>query len=306
MAFEYNSIGDIYDKQRDYAKAKENFQQSIAWLSRTVEEDQYFLGIPLTNIGIIYFNRGQIDPAFLYARKALAVNEHASNTLLLLGDIEEKAGNHKNALDFYKRTIMPGGATTANAEAYGKIANVFSQTNQDNLHFTTLRRKLFCYCKYCKNPFTIINSGNLLVNLFRSHLSFDSAFFYQDLVMQAKDSVFNQEKERQIHNIYFNEKLSQQELEARMKNTNLKIKSTCSGILTLLLVTGFVYRARMRSRFYKQLSEIEMRALRAQMNPHFIFNCLSSINRYIVKSDTKTASGYITKFSKLIRLILDD
>ena len=49
-----------------------------------------------------------------------------------------------------------------------------------------------------------------------------------------------------------------------------------------------------------------MRALRAEMNPHFIFNCLSSINRYIVKSDTKTASGYLTKFSKLIRLILDN
>ena len=49
-----------------------------------------------------------------------------------------------------------------------------------------------------------------------------------------------------------------------------------------------------------------MRALRAQMNPHFIFNCLSSINRYIVKSDHKTASGYLTKFSKLIRLILDN
>jgi LytS/YehU family sensor histidine kinase len=49
-----------------------------------------------------------------------------------------------------------------------------------------------------------------------------------------------------------------------------------------------------------------MRALRAQMNPHFIFNCLNSINRYIVKSDHKTASGYLTKFSRLIRAILDN
>ena len=54
------------------------------------------------------------------------------------------------------------------------------------------------------------------------------------------------------------------------------------------------------------MAEVEMRALRSQMNPHFIFNCLSSINRYIVKSDHKTASGYLTKFSKLIRLILDN
>jgi len=49
-----------------------------------------------------------------------------------------------------------------------------------------------------------------------------------------------------------------------------------------------------------------MHALRAQMNPHFIFNCLNSINRYIVKSDQVTASLYLTKFAKLIRLILDN
>jgi len=56
----------------------------------------------------------------------------------------------------------------------------------------------------------------------------------------------------------------------------------------------------------QKMTEIEMHALRAQMNPHFIFNCLNSINRYIVKSDQVTASLYLTKFAKLIRLILDN
>jgi putative methionine-R-sulfoxide reductase with GAF domain len=56
----------------------------------------------------------------------------------------------------------------------------------------------------------------------------------------------------------------------------------------------------------QKMSEVEMQALRAQMNPHFIFNCLNSINRYIVKSDQVTASLYLTKFAKLIRLILDN
>jgi len=56
----------------------------------------------------------------------------------------------------------------------------------------------------------------------------------------------------------------------------------------------------------QQLADIEMQALRAQMNPHFIFNCLNSINRYIVKSDQATASLYLTRFAKLIRLILDN
>lgn len=56
----------------------------------------------------------------------------------------------------------------------------------------------------------------------------------------------------------------------------------------------------------RKMTEVEMQALRAQMNPHFIFNCLNSINRYIVKSDQATASLYLTKFAKLIRLILDN
>lgn len=56
----------------------------------------------------------------------------------------------------------------------------------------------------------------------------------------------------------------------------------------------------------KKMVEVEMQALRAQMNPHFIFNSLNSINRYIVKSDSATASLYLTRFAKLIRLILDN
>lgn len=56
----------------------------------------------------------------------------------------------------------------------------------------------------------------------------------------------------------------------------------------------------------QKMTEVEMQALRAQMNPHFIFNCLNSINRYIVKSDQATASLYLTRFAKLIRLILDN
>lgn len=54
----------------------------------------------------------------------------------------------------------------------------------------------------------------------------------------------------------------------------------------------------------QQASELEMQALRAQMNPHFIFNCLSSINRIILRNETQTASDYLTRFSRLIRMVL--
>jgi LytS/YehU family sensor histidine kinase len=55
----------------------------------------------------------------------------------------------------------------------------------------------------------------------------------------------------------------------------------------------------------KQL-ELEMQTLRAQMNPHFIFNSLNSISRFILTNDPASASEYLTKFSRLMRLILQN
>jgi ligand-binding sensor domain-containing protein/two-component sensor histidine kinase len=59
-----------------------------------------------------------------------------------------------------------------------------------------------------------------------------------------------------------------------------------------------------RAGYNKTISQLEMKALRAQMNPHFLFNSLNSIRYYILKEDLDNASDYITKFSKLLRLIL--
>ncbi len=58
--------------------------------------------------------------------------------------------------------------------------------------------------------------------------------------------------------------------------------------------------------YQSRMVELEMQALRAQMNPHFVFNCLNSINRFILKNESEAASDYLTKFSKLIRLILQN
>ena len=58
--------------------------------------------------------------------------------------------------------------------------------------------------------------------------------------------------------------------------------------------------------FQRQLGDISLSALRSQMNPHFIFNCLNSIKLYTTQNDTVAASEYLTKFSRLIRLVLEN
>jgi hypothetical protein len=82
----------------------------------------------------------------------------------------------------------------------------------------------------------------------------------------------------------------------------------------LLIIIFFRYRGIKRIRheeylkteFNKQLAQAETKALRAQMNPHFIFNSLNSINSFVLDQKHEIASDYLIKFSKLIRLILDN
>jgi hypothetical protein len=64
-------------------------------------------------------------------------------------------------------------------------------------------------------------------------------------------------------------------------------------------------QAELRTETNRRMAELEQMALKAQMNPHFIFNSLNSIQHYMFDKDVESANRYITGFSRLIRLTLD-
>jgi tetratricopeptide (TPR) repeat protein len=87
------------------------------------------------------------------------------------------------------------------------------------------------------------------------------------------------------------------------------------GFIFMLLFLAVLSRLRYKrkrdneqltSDFKNQLARAETKALRAQMNPHFIFNSLNSINSFVMDQQHELASEFLIKFSKLIRLILDN
>ncbi|MCB0546123.1 MAG: histidine kinase, partial [Phaeodactylibacter sp.] len=88
------------------------------------------------------------------------------------------------------------------------------------------------------------------------------------------------------------------------------------GALALAALLGYrLYRYRvgqirkeekLKAEFEKCLADVEMSALRAQMNPHFLFNSLNSIDSFIIKNETRKASEYLNNFARLIRLILQN
>lgn len=79
----------------------------------------------------------------------------------------------------------------------------------------------------------------------------------------------------------------------------------CLYLMTRLRLTTIRRKAARKSEEEQRMSELRLSALRAQMNPHFIFNAINSIQHYILNSDSENAYGYLAKFSKLIRLVLD-
>ncbi|HTQ27080.1 MAG TPA: histidine kinase [Puia sp.] len=82
-----------------------------------------------------------------------------------------------------------------------------------------------------------------------------------------------------------------------------------SLLLAVLFIIFFVrYRIsviRKEAAFKEKIKEVEMTALRAQMNPHFIFNSLNSIENFIMQNEKRLASDYLNKFARLIRMILE-
>jgi ligand-binding sensor domain-containing protein len=88
-------------------------------------------------------------------------------------------------------------------------------------------------------------------------------------------------------------------------------------ILCLVITAGIIYaflkwrgntirkEEKRKMLFTRQMAEMEMKALRSQMNPHFIFNCINSIDALIQSNDKYYATVYLNKFAKLIRNVLE-
>lgn len=83
------------------------------------------------------------------------------------------------------------------------------------------------------------------------------------------------------------------------------------GLISVMFLLYFISKQlrlakKQQTIIEKQNKEIEMKALRSQMNPHFLFNSLNSIKHFIIKNESTVAASYLTKFAKLVRLVLEN
>jgi ligand-binding sensor domain-containing protein len=68
---------------------------------------------------------------------------------------------------------------------------------------------------------------------------------------------------------------------------------------------GIKVRQKRETEVSRKISELEKRALQAQMNPHFIYNCMNSIQQFMVVHDFEGAMKYLTRFSRILRAVLN-
>ncbi|MDN3664485.1 histidine kinase [Algibacter miyuki] len=88
------------------------------------------------------------------------------------------------------------------------------------------------------------------------------------------------------------------------KRQTLIIYSLIGGVLLLLLTAFLMYKYIKQQRLANNL--LALKSLRSQMNPHFIFNALNSVNSFIASNDERTANKYLTDFSLLMRAVLEN
>lgn len=113
------------------------------------------------------------------------------------------------------------------------------------------------------------------------------------------------EQERELSQSKYDLALTEQELVAESNKRQIWIiYSLAFGLLLMGLVIYFFYRSNKQQRLANNL--LALKSLRSQMNPHFIFNALNSVNNYISKSDERSANRFLSDFSTLMRSVLEN
>jgi tetratricopeptide (TPR) repeat protein len=113
------------------------------------------------------------------------------------------------------------------------------------------------------------------------------------------------EKDRALSESQYELAQSQYEINTlNTKKQKILIYSLIGGMMLLGAMVWFMFRSNKQEKLNNNL--LALKSLRTQMNPHFIFNALNSVNNFIAKNDERAANRYLTDFSTLMRSVLNN
>ena len=129
----------------------------------------------------------------------------------------------------------------------------------------------------------------------------------QEISQSARFSKELAAKQNRIVSLESDRELSESKYQLTTEQTKrqqLVIYSLIGGVLLLLLMAFLMFKYIKQQRLANNL--LALKTLRSQMNPHFIFNALNSVNSFIASNDERTANKYLSDFSLLMRAVLEN
>ncbi|MGE0078622.1 MAG: tetratricopeptide repeat protein [Bacteroidales bacterium] len=323
------NIAGLFYSLKNYSKALSYYRVAQALF----DELGLMMKSALTyeNIGMVQKELGVLDSAIINFKRVEPVyKEMKSKTQL--------ANLYQNMSDAYLKQGFP-----AKADEYASIAIDINEKNDYKVNLAEsylfkalsligLGRSLEAgiYIQKATKYASMLNQVELQVRIakagytiYKNLGSWQTALTFLEQYNHLNDSILSVTLKKDIADLeakYESTKKEQQiqQLSAEKLQHELTLKSERKskllviGSLLLVLITGLLialwYRSKhiqKQSELSKEVVEIENRLLRTQMNPHFLFNSLNSVQRYIGENNPQQAQVFLSKFSGLIRNILD-
>ncbi|MBD3631232.1 tetratricopeptide repeat protein [Cyclobacterium sp.] len=307
MANALGNMGVILDLNKVHEEALIHFNHSLA-INKEIGNLRR-IGSDLTNMGRVHLNLKQYDSAYYFHLQAIKAYEQTN-------DLENGAMNY-HLLGKLIAAMPPDLLPFESITPENKISK--SLEWQEKGRVMALRSG-------AKSLLQDVYLG--LSNTHALKDDFENALFWHKKHLEFRDSIFNDEKQkellRQQARFEFDKKemllKASHEKALAMGKTAVEEqaykKQLIAGVFVFFvfffLVVAVLYKKKRDAREREQeaalkqkIAETEMKWLKAQLNPHFIFNSLNAISDFILKHDPITADYYLGKFAKLMRMILE-
>lgn len=284
-----NNIGYIYEKKQNYAEALNHYQKSLA--IKTHLKDKRGIANSLNNIGNIYYQQKEYTLALSYQERSLQTAISIQDKLIMTYPLNSIAQIYQQQKD-YTKSIQYAlqGLKIAQEIKTLKEVNLLSQTLYETYKQEGNFQKALIYHELYKNTNDSIFNLSKAKEIIKLQTAFD---------VERKEIAFQKQKL-----VVEQQRITLRSLEEANRNKILALVSL--GVLLCILVFGgylFYHNRQLKSRF--ALLESEQRWRRTQMNPHFFFNALSAIQKFVMQAEPLKATSYIAKFARLMRQVLE-
>jgi len=330
MSYTLANIGYTYDMQGDIGKAEDYYNKAITLYEKT--GDKSGLAMAIINKGLIFKNNDQ-KKALEHYKRGLALYEEAHDAhgvgyaLMNIGSIYLKLGEPDTALAYSKKAlglIEKYGYNDIISGAYTNMARIFLKKNKLTEARTYGLRSLEVAQKR-KVPTDIRAIAQVLKDIYRKQNNHKDAFAMYKLEMAMNDSLINESTKKESIKKQLEYDYEKRELQNRVKQEQrlsvLKLENEKKNSRKNMILYGLIFLALILCvsmfylyKFFQQKNiinagknnELKQKLLRAQMNPHFIFNSVDTIQSLIHNKQGKEAISYLSKFSRLTRQILEN